>query len=544
VLIYPPEMVRIAMMIFVVKYTHYLRKRAISDILEVLIRFPTKYNLSTSLPEQMPRDPRSYEKVICNEIEEEQQILCPSCSSAYPMSVGASGQLCCNSQSNPRSKPCGRMLYRKRGNILKPLLLFRYRKFDDWIRRFLERPGMSKKMDPAWHIVHHPPVDVLTDFWHGTTPRNMKGPDNVTPFSSIPDNETRILFSLAVDWFNPYHNRISGKSASTGVLFMTCLNLPLKERFKEENVYFVGVMPGRKQQSHLDNILKPLVDDLLRYWGKGAIFIGIPGIDSPRLVRCALAQLICDLPAARKVAGFPSHNATCHCSVCFSTRSNIVHTSLAHDPSLRRDVASHMAHAFAYKTTLDDSGRQAAEKLLKVDPKAVRWSELNRLPYWDPIQYTVLDAMHLILLGLCQFHWRKFWGCDFIPKSQGSALDSSTSVQPCIIEENRSTYPPLEGQEHEIYDMDETDPAPYRTFAPTGETLGIDKMDEARIVWISRSTSSFENLSIAQILCLLKENRAPLPSLFLKKDDLVRLLIVRVSQVVLTFSLITLDLGL
>ncbi|PVF91542.1 hypothetical protein CPB86DRAFT_719226 [Serendipita vermifera] len=188
------------------------------------------------------------------------------------------------------------------------------------------------------------------------------------------------------------------------------------ERFKEENVYFVGLMPGEKQQSNLDGVLKPLVDDLSRYWTKGVLHVGIPGLDSPRLIRCAVVQLICDLPAARKVAGFPNHSATHHCSICYSTRSNIMDTSLAHEEAFRRDLASHMAHATNYKSILDKNGRRAAESLMKANPKAARWSELNRLTYWDPIRHTVLDSMHLILLGLCKFHWRKFWGGSFLSR--------------------------------------------------------------------------------------------------------------------------------
>ena len=32
----------------------------------------------------------------------------------------------------------------------------------------------------------------------------------------------------------------------------------------------------------------------------------------------------------------------------------------------------------------------------------VRWSELWRLPYWDPTQQLVMDSMHCIFEGLCK----------------------------------------------------------------------------------------------------------------------------------------------
>ena len=42
----------------------------------------------------------------------------------------------------------------------------------------------------------------------------------------------------------------------------------------------------------------------------------------------------------------------------------------------------------------------------------VRWSELCRLPYWDPVQFTVIDSMHNHYLGLLQHHCRSLWGMD------------------------------------------------------------------------------------------------------------------------------------
>jgi hypothetical protein len=36
----------------------------------------------------------------------------------------------------------------------------------------------------------------------------------------------------------------------------------------------------------------------------------------------------------------------------------------------------------------------------------VRWSELLRLPYWDPTRFLAIDGMHNLLLGLTQFQFR------------------------------------------------------------------------------------------------------------------------------------------
>jgi hypothetical protein len=48
------------------------------------------------------------------------------------------------------------------------------------------------------------------------------------------------------------------------------------------------------------------------------------------------------------------------------------------------------------------------------DAKGVRWSELLRLPYWDPTKFVVVDGMHNLFLGLVQFHMRKVLGMNLL----------------------------------------------------------------------------------------------------------------------------------
>jgi hypothetical protein len=48
------------------------------------------------------------------------------------------------------------------------------------------------------------------------------------------------------------------------------------------------------------------------------------------------------------------------------------------------------------------------------DAKGVRWSELLRLPYWDPTKFVVIDGMHNLFLGLVQFHMRKVLGMNLL----------------------------------------------------------------------------------------------------------------------------------
>ena len=65
---------------------------------------------------------------------------------------------------------------------------------------------------------------------------------NDKPFFSLPFN---FAFHLNVDWFQPYKHT----QHSEGVMYVTVLNLPCNERFLQENVIILGVIPGPKEPS-------------------------------------------------------------------------------------------------------------------------------------------------------------------------------------------------------------------------------------------------------------------------------------------------------
>ncbi|KZT10149.1 uncharacterized protein LAESUDRAFT_756338 [Laetiporus sulphureus 93-53] len=44
----------------------------------------------------------------------------------------------------------------------------------------------------------------------------------------------------------------------------------------------------------------------------------------------------------------------------------------------------------------------------------VRWSELLRLPYWDPTRGVIVDSMHNLFLGLVQYHVHTIIGMDIL----------------------------------------------------------------------------------------------------------------------------------
>ena len=59
-------------------------------------------------------------------------------------------------------------------------------------------------------------------------------------FSTTPGNLT---FSYYIDWFNPFTNKIAGKSASCGAIMLFCLNLPPDIQQLPKNTFFAGITP-------------------------------------------------------------------------------------------------------------------------------------------------------------------------------------------------------------------------------------------------------------------------------------------------------------
>jgi hypothetical protein len=523
----PIVIVTMALFLFSLKLIYHVPKRFVLDIFSTLRRQLTAMGVPGNVVEYMPRDPRVYEKVFDRDNEEQFFAVCPSCCSTYELnSDGLPDILTCIYEENPSSAKCNTQLCQTVCDTLYPILVFRYHKLNNWIRRLLTRPGTLGDVEAAWDRARQPLPEVAKDFWDGKFVRTMVAPDG-QPLLAKRANETTLLFSMAIDWFNPYHNKIAGKIASTGVIFMTCLNLPLEDRYKDENIYIVGILPGKKQQTSLDRILAPLVSDLLGYWNEGVTFVGISSPQHVCLIRCALVQLVCDLPAARKAAGFRSHNATFPCSLCFSRRDQFEDLVLFQTPELQRSKEDHLRYARQYRENVSILGKHGAEKELKENPHGVRWSALNDLPYWNPIICTVLDAMHLVLLGLCQFHWRKAWRCDGTSKPANDK--NRNSLRESDVHLVKSSNGDLDIDPFDFDDLEENGPEGAVRISATlreNTTLPPEKMQKARKAWVNHQDSQLSNLTIDQLLCLLEENGGSVPHTFTNKQDIADLVIV------------------
>jgi hypothetical protein len=144
--------------------------------------------------------------------------------------------------------------------------------FDAFIGNLLSQPGIEEALE-SWK--HWQEVDELCDVQDGASIHTLQGPDG-RPFMCETNNgELHLAWSLCIDWFNPYHNKTSGKSASIGSIVMACLNLPPELQYKPEYLFLIGLIPGPREPSceEINHILQPIVSKLILSWLHGTWFM-------------------------------------------------------------------------------------------------------------------------------------------------------------------------------------------------------------------------------------------------------------------------------
>ncbi|EIW54249.1 uncharacterized protein TRAVEDRAFT_132588, partial [Trametes versicolor FP-101664 SS1] len=337
-----------------------------------------------SLVKDISRDPRTILRRYNLEPTLEPYVCCMACFALYPVTSCPVNciQLQCSS-----SAPCGAPLTRIRTIRGKEFRFsmrdYLHQPLPQWLGRLVSREGVED-------IMRMPDLAALLaerrtarDFCDGEILRTFLGPDGERLFVDVPPDETRLIFALAIDGFNPYQSKTA----------------------KQKNMYLVGIIPGPSKPSmeQINHFLRLVVDDLLVLWAPGIRFSRTWKYRFGRLFRAALIPVVCDILAARQVVGLGSHSSTFFCGLCYLRLDDIENFDCATWPA--RDPDLHRRHAEEWKAaaSLEDRDRL-------FDLHGIRWSELLRLPYWDPVGFTVVDSMHNLYLGLLKNHCRDIWG--------------------------------------------------------------------------------------------------------------------------------------
>ena len=200
---------------------------------------------------------------------------------------------------------------------------------------------------------------------------------------------------LNVDWMQPFDHT----PYSLGVLYLVLMNLPRSERFKRENIFLVGIIPGPNEpRNNINSYLSPLVDELIELWEVGVNLRHSGSLVFPERFRAALLCVACDMPASKKVCGFTAHNARRGCNKCtkeFQTRGIGEATDYSgFEPCRGRNIIDHRRNIEEIQAQTTQELRNAKESLY-----GARYSDLLRLPYFDCIRFTIIDPMHNLFLG-------------------------------------------------------------------------------------------------------------------------------------------------
>ena len=323
---------------------------------------------------------------------------CPTCSALYPPQdedgVPMYPFTCI-------SEPCRGCDLLKLGStpdgksVGVPKRPFMMQDFDDFVARLLSRPGMEAAIQRSREHVHN---ETVHDIINADGIRTIKGPDGIPFLSGGQQNELRLLWCLSVDFFNPYHNKIAGKVASVGSIVLSCLMLPPDMRHKPENLCLVGIIPGPREPSgkEIDHFLRPLVNIMKASWTHGTTY-STHNYPHGRLVRSAIALSVNDLPMARKIMGLANY---------VDRKAAKEESTSSIQPRTLQTVREH-AHKWKSATT------QKERKHL-YDKTGVRHSVLMELDYWDPTTMVPVDGMHLLFIGLLQYHARTVLGMDSV----------------------------------------------------------------------------------------------------------------------------------
>jgi len=314
----------------------------------------------------------------------------------------------CTHHPTPESGQCGQPLLRRNksdSHKSQPIKPFVYHSFHDYLASLLSRKDLEGMMDKACDDLHDASGQSLPEFasdiWDAEFLRKFEGPTKRVLFVARGE-EGRYLFAFNYDSFNVEGMRIRGATTSCGLLSMVCLNLPPEIRYKPENMYVAGIIPGphSPKETQLNHYLRPLVDDLEVSWHKGVKYSRTASHPNGRVTRSAIAVAAMDLPAARAASQLAHHNAHIYCTVC-TCRDRKTLGRVDYEKWTLRDDNIIKEHAKDWK---EAGTSRARERIVK--DHGTRYSELWRLPYWSPVSQLSIDPMHCLLENLIAIHFR------------------------------------------------------------------------------------------------------------------------------------------
>ncbi len=409
------------------------------------------------LASQVPKDPRKLLTLYHLDPVTHSYVCCPACHHLYPYSIvktkkrkslafsneppnltenadhdnsseGAalvsSTPVHCTHRRVRSGAGCGEPLFDSvtiNGNTyLVPRFKYYAQDLKQWVGWLLLRPAIKEAVFKTFRRSRKEQMEDIWDAGHLCKVLLKKG----KRFLPGPVDETRLAFSFSMDSFNPYHMKEAKQTVSSTAIWLILLNLPSHLRYRPENMFLAGVIPGPRKPSLSDvnHSIKLLVDVLLEFFDPGVWYSRTARHRYGCRVRAILVPVVSDMLAARQAGGFASPTATFFCTLCNLKVQDIENIDKRTWPE--RDVGKHVRVARQWR-----DAQTIEEQEILFRNHGIRWSPLLDLPYWNPILFTAIEPMHVFDAGLFQTHCRQVWGIDTTaPGGDGLTLQSTKTI--------------------------------------------------------------------------------------------------------------------
>ena len=207
-------------------------------------------------------------------------VVCPMCHSIYEYEdcvIHRSNGLkeskrCCHVQypNHPRvslrTKTCDTVLLKKikskSGYHLQAKKTYPYMPLNKSLGRLVARRDMLDICEKWRSRQESIPNSFMGDIYDGDVWKVFSSSE----YQNFLNSPNCFLLALNVDWFEPFERGVY----AVGAIYLTVLNLPRNIRYKPENIFLVGIIPGPKEpQLTINSYLTPLVIDLKNGWSSG-----------------------------------------------------------------------------------------------------------------------------------------------------------------------------------------------------------------------------------------------------------------------------------
>jgi Transposase family tnp2 len=288
------------------------------------------------------------------------------------------------------------------GPIFRPIMTFSLINIKYELSLIFSRKNFEASCR-SWAVERENNTDSMFDIYDGNVWKEFLD-HNSEIFFTKEYADSHIGLMLNLDWFQPFIN----SQYSVGVIYAVICNLPRKERFKPSNIITLAIIPGpHEPKLHAFNhYLYPIINQLLELWS--GYMIKTFEYPTGRLIKGAVICCANDVPAARKLCGFISARVACYrCKKTanykdkrpnFGEFENFEEWFVARDINIIREKANEWKEC-----TTEDSRRN------HVSQHFVRWSEIYRLPYFNPVRFCIVDPMHCLFLGVAKWIVEKLW---------------------------------------------------------------------------------------------------------------------------------------